>query len=146
MLFGFEEYNTEKFSNKSCLLVIVANKNCIFDIFKSKKDKVMSIIKKDILWIGYSNNSDYRLRDFLSDSYRKTSLLRSFAKLLNIDSSNKEEYSNFRKEISVWLKENTKCYARNFDKEILESIKKYYIKKYTPPLNIKYNKQIYNSL
>lgn len=154
MLDGFIKYN-ENFDGKSCILMLFLKEesglNSLFADNYNKISEIISMTKKYkyLLWIGRTNNSQFRISDFYSSKKRENSLQESIAQLVAGEdiTDKKKEYLKTREKIAKWLLYNTEFYARlcsDFGVMEPEIIKKNLIKKYNLPFNRKYNRANFN--
>lgn len=152
----FDRYN-ENFWGKPCILALFSkDEEAIEELFKNNSKKAKLIIskiksQKNLLWIGRTNNSKFRIEDFYSSNKRENSLQESIAQLIAGKSitNKKEEYDDIRKIIATWLNQNAKFHAYLFsdlESDKLEVEKKKLIQKYKPPFNRKYNKKNFNEI
>ncbi len=155
MLENFVKYD-ESFYGKSCILILfLKDENKLNELFvnKNKINKIINMIKtqENLLWIGRTNNSKFRIEDFYSSKKRENSLQESIAQpIAGVDiMDKKKEYLKIREKIAKWLLSNTKFYARlcsEFEENDPEIIKKNLIKKHRFPFNRKYNKSNFNEI
>jgi len=156
MLDNFVKYD-ESFYGKSCILMLFLNDiNKLNNLFANNYNKINIIIsmikqQQNLLWIGRTDNSKFRIDDFYASNKRENSLQESIAQLIagKYIIYQKEEYIKLREIIAEWLYDNTVFYVRlcsDFEEEEPEIIKKNLIQKYKLPFNRKYNKTNFNKI